>query len=123
MENNIKLIEPLKSNRWIIETSPTNIGSYLFRKYKMFNEKDVIIFQTEFYETIEGVYNPKDLLNITDIQLKYLSPVGETINGFHIKVKGISFEKKHSYGDDDLLTTKLRIVVKNIDNLIIKDGK
>jgi hypothetical protein len=123
IQNDFKMIEPLMSNRWVIETSPTNINTYLFKKYRMFNENDVIVFKTEFYETIEGTYNPKDLLNITDIQLKYLSPVGDVVAGYHIKVKGINFEKKHSYKNDDLLTTKLRIIVGDVNNLFVENGK
>jgi len=109
-----KLQEPLMANRWIIETYPTTIEPFLFRKYKMYNESDEIIFETQFMETVEKSYNPQDLLNITTVTLKYLSPVGDTVGGFTMKINGLNFEKKHSYSDDDLLITKLRFVVRGI---------
>lgn len=114
-----KIIEPLKSNRWLIETSPKQINSYLFRKYKMFNEGEKIIFETEFYETVQECYNPQDLIQITDISLKYLSPVGDVVSGFDMIVNGVNFEKKHSYKDDNLLITKLRFVLKQINPIFI----
>jgi len=52
-----KNYEPLRSNRWLIETHPTNINPYFFRKYKMFNEDDDIIFKTEFFEIVQESYN------------------------------------------------------------------
>ena len=65
-----KPVEPLKSNRWLLDTYPTVIDPYLFRKYKLYNVADEIIFETEFMETVHGVYNPKDLLDITDITVR-----------------------------------------------------
>lgn len=123
MENKIpefRTYVPLMANRWIIETSPTEITPYLFRKYRMFNEADKIIFKTEFLETVEETYNPLDLLEITDITLKYLDPVGETVGGFKIVVGGLNFDKKHSYSNDDLLITKMRFVIEKIHPLYNK---
>lgn len=110
-------IEPLKSNRWIIKTSPTVITDFLFREYKMYNEGEEIILETSFFETILGTYNPKDLMNITDLTIEYLDPIGEVVGGFIISVKGVNFEKNHSYSDDSLLTTNLRFVVRDIKTL------
>lgn len=117
MENKIpefKMYEPLKANRWIIETYPTVINPYLFRKYRMFNEGDKILFKTQFLETVEESFNPTDLLEITDITLKYLNPVGDVVGGFKMVVGGLNFDKKHSYSDDDLLITKMRFVIEQI---------
>lgn len=112
-----KMYEPLKANRWIIETYPTQITPYLFRKYRMFNEGEKIIFKTEFLETIDETYNPKELLEITDITLKYLSPVGDVVGGYKMVVGGLNFDKKHSYSSDDLLITKMRFVIEQINPL------
>ncbi len=112
-------VEPLRENRWLIETNPTKINSCLFRKYRMFNEGDKIIFKTEFYETVNETYNPTDLLNITDITLKYLDPVGNVVCGFNMVVEGLNFEKKHSYSSDGLLKTKMRFIVKHIQSLYV----
>ena len=115
-----KIYEPLKENRWIIETYPTQINPCLFRKYRMFNEGEKIIFKTEFVETIEETYNPKELLEITDIDLKYLSPVGDVVGGYKLVVGGLNFDKKHSYSNDDLLITKMRFVIEHINPLLFK---
>ena len=117
-----KNYEPLRSNRWLIETYPTKINPYLFRKYKMFNEGKEIIFKTEFFEIVQESYNPIDLMNITDITLNYLDPINEVVGGFKMLVGGMNFEKNHSYSNDDLLTTKLRFVIKEIEP-ILKDKK
>ena len=118
--NDFKIYEPLKENRWIIETYPTQINPCLFRKYRMFNEGEKIIFKTEFVETIEETYNPKELLEITDIDLKYLSPVGDVVGGYKLVVGGLNFDKKHSYSNDDLLITKMRFVIEHINPLFFK---
>jgi hypothetical protein len=104
-------VEPLKSNRWIIKLNGMDIPPYLFRKYKIYNEGDEIIFKTEFFETIEWSYNIKDIFNIDEVTIEYLSPVGDVINGVKFKTKGINFERKHSYSDDDLMITKLRLII------------
>ena len=114
MNKTFEPIEPLKSNRWVIKTKPLVITDFLFREYKMFNEGEEIILETSFMETILGVYNPKDLMNITDLTIEYLSPVGDVVGGFDITVKGVNFEKHHSYSDDSLLTTNLRFVIGSI---------
>lgn len=123
MENKIpefRVYEPLRANRWIIETYPTEITPYLFRKYRMFNEGDKIVFKTEFLETVDVSYNPLDLMEITDITLKYLDPVGEVVGGFKMVVGGLNFDKKHSYSDDKFLITKIRFVIDRVQPLFKK---
>lgn len=115
-----KLTEPLKSNRWIIETYPLVIEPYNFRKYKLFNEGETIILKVKFMETVDCVYNPKDLMCITDITIKYLDPVGDTVGGLKMLIGGVNFEKKHSYKKDDLLITKMRFVIDEISPIYIK---
>lgn len=109
--------EPLMENRWIINTHPISIIPYFFRKYKMYNEGELIIFETEFLETVETTYNPKELLNITDITLEYLDPIGSRTGGLKMKVNGVNFTRKHSYSGNDLMITKLRIVIDEINLL------
>lgn len=106
-----ELIEPLKANRWIIETYPTKIQPYNFSKYKLFNEGELIILETTIMETVINLYNPVDLMNLTDITIKYLDPVGDVVNGLKMIIKGVNFEKNHSYRNDGLLLTKLRFII------------
>lgn len=105
------IVEPLKSNRWVIKLQGMDVHPYLFRKYKMFNEGEDIIFTTEFMETVIHSYNPKDIFNIDKITIEYLSPVGDVVNGLSFTPKGINFERKHSYSDDNLMITKLRFII------------
>jgi hypothetical protein len=105
------IVEPLKSNRWLIKLQGMDIHPYLFRKYKMFNEGEDIILTTEFMETVVHSYNPKDIFNIDKVTIEYLSPVGDVVNGLSFTPKGINFERKHSYSDDNLMITKLRIII------------
>lgn len=118
---NFKPIEPLKSNRWIIKTIPNIIDSFLFRKYKFYNDGDKLSFETEFYETVDGVVVPNEIMNITDIQLEYLDPIGTVVAGYHIKIKGVNFIKEHAYDDDGLLVTQLFFVVKDVHPLYVKN--
>lgn len=117
-------IEPLKSNRWIIKTKPLVITDFLFREYKMYNEGEDIILETSFLETILETYNPIDLMNITDLTIQYLDPVGNVVGGFDMTIKGVNFEKHHSYANDDLLITNLRFIIDTITPLFKqKDGE
>jgi len=111
-------VEPLMENRWIIKTHPININPYLFRKYKMYNEGEIIVFKTEFFETVMDTYNPKELLEITDITLEYLDPTGVVFGVLKMIVKGINFERKHSYSENDLMITKLRVIIGETDLLL-----
>lgn len=109
-------IEPLKSNRWIIKFVGLDLPPYLFSKYKMYNEGGMIFFKTQFYETVHHSYNPKNIFNIEQVIIEYLDPIGDVINGLSFKPKGINFKRKHSYSDDDLMITKLTIII-DIDTL------
>jgi len=48
--------------------------------------------------------------------------IGEVVGGFKMLVGGMNFEKNHSYSNGDLLTTKLRFVIKEIEP-ILKENK
>lgn len=116
-------VEPLKENRWMINTYPYKVNNFLFRKYKLYNQGETIIFETSFLETTDEVINPIDLMEITDISLEYLDSIGNVVGGLKMLVKGMNFEKKHSYKKDNLLTTKLRFVIERIQPIYIKPDK
>jgi len=99
--------EPLKTNRWIIKLKGCDIKEYLFRKYKIFNDADKLMFSTEVYETVQFQINPKDLFNIEDVTIEFLDPVGTVVNGFVFNPKSIQFEQSGDYGSDDLLNYKI----------------
>lgn len=118
--NNLKPIEPLMANRWIIKTIPEIIDDFLFRKYKFYNDGDKLIFETEFFETVHGVITPGEIMNITDIQLQYLDPIGNVVAGHHMTIKGINFIKEHDYTDDGLLVTHLYFEIKDTHPIFTK---
>jgi hypothetical protein len=103
--------EPLKTNRWIIKLKGCDIKEYLFRKYKIFNDADKLMFSTEVYETVQFQINPKDLFNIEDVTIEFLDPVGTVVNGFVFNPKSIQFEQSGDYGSDDLLNYKILIEI------------
>ncbi len=110
-------IEPIMNNRWIIKTYPTGITPYLFRKYKIYNDGADIIFKTQFYETVNETVNPVDLLNITNVNIEYVDPTGNLVGGIMFNVKGINFKQKHSYSEDGLKITKLRMIIDGIHKI------
>jgi hypothetical protein len=105
--NKWEYFEPLKTNRWIIKLKGCDIEEYLFRKYKIFNDGDKLMFSTEVYETVQFQINPKDLFNIEDVTIEFLDPVGTVVNGFIFNPKSIQFEQSGDYGSDDLLNYKI----------------
>jgi hypothetical protein len=109
--------EPLKTNRWLIEFEGMNIVPYLFRKYKIYNEGEKIIFTTEFLETVLDTINPKEFFNIVGVKIQYLDSTGAVVNGLQFDIKGMNFEQKMSYGKDKFKTTKLKFII-NSDTIL-----
>ena len=109
--NKWEYIEPLKTNRWLIKFKGCLIEEYLFRKYKIFNDGDKLMFSTEIYETVHHYINPKDLFNIEEVTIEFLSPVGDVVNGLVFNPKTIQFEQLGDYGSDDILNYKILMEV------------
>jgi hypothetical protein len=109
--------EPLKTNRWLIEFDGMNIKPYLFRKYKIYNEGENMIFTTEFLETVLDTINPKEFFNIVGVKIQYLDSTGAVVNGLQFDIKGMNFEQKMSYGKDKFKTTKLKFII-NSDTIL-----
>jgi len=104
-------IEPLIENRYIINIVGTYIPQFLFSKYKIYNEGEELIFTTEFYETVNFTFNPKDFFEITGVKIDYLSPIGEVVSSLEFKIKGSNFEKEQSYSNSELQTNKLKFIM------------
>jgi hypothetical protein len=100
-------IEPLLKNRWIINLEGIDIPDYLFRKYKIYNDADNLIFETEFYETVDFTCNLSEIFNVVGVTIKHLDPVGYIVGGYTADVKGTNFIKKCDYSSSKLMTTKL----------------
>ena len=109
---NFKVFEPLKTNRFLIRfNEDVFVPEYLFRKFKIINEGEKLIFTTEIYETTEYSFNPSDLFKITDIEIDYLDPTGVVVNGLRFEVVGANMKQKCDYGKDNLMLIKFRFVV------------
>jgi hypothetical protein len=120
-----KSIEPLLSNRFIINfNDEVKVPEYLFRKFHIENVGEDLVFTTEIYQTVQYTFNPSDLVNITEIILKFLGPVGDLVGGLHMLVKGSNMEMDGDYSNDGLMIVKFRFTVdpKNI-NLLCQDIK
>lgn len=105
--NKWEYFEPLKTNRWLIKLKGCDIEEYLFRKYKIFNDGDKLMFSTEVYETVHFQVNPKDLFNIEEVTVEFLDPTGSVVNGLVFNPKTIQFEQSGDYGSDDILNYKI----------------
>jgi hypothetical protein len=111
-------IEPLIENRYLINIIGAYVPQFLFKKYKIYNEGDDLIFTTEFYETINFIFNPKDFFDITGVKIDYLSPIGEIISSLEFKIKGSNFEKEQSYSNSELQTNKFKFIMDKESTLL-----
>lgn len=126
MKSNLNLAfdpyEPKMENRFIIKFSGVDVPEYLFRKYEIYNEGEEIIFTTEFIEPLNFTFNPKDLFNITNVEIKHLDPLGIEVSHLSFNIKGSNFEQKGDYSDGKLLINSFRFVVEkesmNVKNLV-----
>jgi hypothetical protein len=116
-------MEPLKSNRWILRTYPLNIDYHLFNEYKLYYDGNNIVLKTWFMESVDKSYNPQDLLEITDVTIEYLNPVGKTVSGLKMIIDSVNFVRKDSYKKDKIMKTKLKFVVSKIGTININNEK
>lgn len=103
--------EPLRENRFMIDLIDGGIHPYLIRDYKLYNEGGEFYFEINFVELINFVYNPKDIFNISSVQIKYLDPIGDVINGLTFQVRDVSFTRNQSYKNDGIQTNNLKFKV------------
>jgi hypothetical protein len=105
------------ANRYIIRfNKEVMVPEYVFRKFKIMNSGDELIFTTEIYETVDYSFNPSDLFKITDVEVDYLNPVGDVVNGLRFKVIGVNMKQKRSYTKDGLMITKFRLII-DVDSI------
>lgn len=118
-----KVVEPLKSNRFIIKfNDEVKIPEYLFSKFKIYNQADKLFFKTKMYQTIDYSFNPQDLFKITDVTINYLDPVGEVVNGLTFSIKGSNMSYKNDYSDDGLSVIKFLFVIDNDSIKLINEN-
>ena len=118
-----KIVEPLKSNRFIIKfNDEVKIPEYLFSKFKIYNQADKLFFKTKMYQTIDYSFNPQDLFKITDVTTNYLNPVGEVVNGLTFSIKGSNMSYKNDYSADGLSVIKFLFVIDNDSIKLINEN-
>jgi hypothetical protein len=109
-------------NRFVIKFQGVEIPEYLFRKYEIYNEGEDLIFTTEFIEPLHFTFNPKELFNISKIEIKHLAPTGIEVSNITFDVVGSNFEQKGDYSEGNLLTNSFRFIINkdtmNVKNLV-----
>ena len=113
--------EPKKNNRFIVNVVGTDIPYPLFKGYKMYNQGKTIIVETEFYETTDWTFNPREFFDIEDLLIQHLNPMGDVITTLDFKVDEIEYEQVANYADDGFLINKLKFVTSNCE--VINNNK
>jgi len=115
----IEMIEPLLSHRFLITPVGIEIPSMYFRKYKLYNDGENLIFTTSFMETVSPVFifYPQDLFNITGFSIEFIDPTGNTIKTLSFDVKDLTFEKEGNYADQGKLSVYDMKFIVNADSL------
>ena len=110
------MIEPLKSNRYIIQTEGVKIPEYLFRRFSLENIDDDFVLSTEIYNTVDFMFNPEDAFKINKIYIKTLDPIGVVVSTLEMEVGDVNVEINgdyRDYNDDNLMLTKFRFIIKS----------
>lgn len=96
-------VEPKMKFRFKIHFKGLDIPEFLFRKYKMYNEADKLIFETSIYETIDFSLNPIDFFKILEMELIFVDATGKDTSSWEFAAEGISFETEGDYGKSDIM--------------------
>jgi hypothetical protein len=108
-----KLIDPLMGNRYSVNfNDEVKIPAYSTQKISFKNQREFLIVKMDILETVEYTFNPTNILNITDIYLHYLDPVGGKVQTYQFPIKGTTIKKTLSYHSDSLMFTKLIFTVE-----------
>ena len=87
----------------------------------MYNQGKTIIVETEFYETTDWTFNPREFFDIEDLLIQHLNPMGDVITTLDFKVDEIEYEQVANYADDGFLINKLKFVTSNCE--VINNNK
>lgn len=116
-------VQPIKSNKFIMNVVGTDIPSHLFRNYKIYNHGKTMIIETEFYETQEWVFNPQEFFDIEDLLIQYLNDEDEVIFTLDFSVVEIFYEKSGAYHDNDYVINKLKFITDNCEVIMANEEK
>ena len=105
------MVEPLKANRYTIETEGVYIPEYLFRRFSLENIDEDFVLSTEIYNTADYMFNPEDVLKINKVYIKTLDAIGVVISTLEMEVSEPNVEIGGDYSDDNLMLTKFRFII------------
>lgn len=105
------VFEPIRRNRWVIKMG--DIPVYMFRKFKVYNDNDVVRFDTEFMQSLDYKCDLFSLFELTDFTIQYLDPAGVAVKEAKYYIKGMNFEEIGDYFDDELSIITLKLIVTN----------
>lgn len=105
------VFEPIRRNRWIIKMG--DIPSVMFRKFKVYNDNDVVRLDTEFMQTLDYKCDLFSLFDLTDFTIQYLDPTGLAVKEAKYYIKGMNFEEIGDNFDDDISIITLKLIVTN----------
>lgn len=109
-ELNLETIEPLRSYNFRILLG--EIPPQLFNGYKIYNDGEKVIFETEFYETVNYICDIFELFNMEKISIEYLDYTEKkTVKKIDYVIKGLNFINESHYGDDKIKSIKLKLIV------------
>jgi hypothetical protein len=124
-----EVVEPLRSNRWVVKLSNTlqNIPEYVFSDFKLETEKietkgktkQALKLTLHCYNTINFLLTPDDVIDVKKIKIDFLDPTGVILNYYNMNVELEKMSLIGDYGDDSLLTHELVFWVKTLDSLVI----
>jgi len=104
--------EPLMSHRFIIEFPGIDIEDFLFQSYKLYTEGEQFIFEASIIDAIVHQVNPVELLEVCKVNIHHLDPTGIKCGGYSFKISGLYYESCCDYGKNELLTHKIKGVIK-----------
>ena len=115
-------VEPLRTNRWILNVgkvepwlvTKVNLESFSEksdrRDHKTYTKLSFSIFNVVGYTLV-----PDDVIQLRKIKLDFLDPTGVVVNGYDMNVEFEKMSLKCDYSDDGLLTHEFVFYVKNLE--------
>lgn len=118
-------IEPLKSNRWVLEIK--GVPKYLVRNFHINTVKGTDNFFSKLtfsvFCTNQFMVDVNDMVDIQNIEVKFLAPAGEVINGYNLETSFDKMDLDCNYSDDGLLTYQFEYWIKNMTTYFQNSGR
>lgn len=111
MEIKTPMIEPLLKYKWLIKMG--KIPVELFNKFKIYNDGDIVRFETEIRQTVQFKCDLFKLFDLTEFSIKYLDLSNTEMFETKYIIKGMNFEETGDYGDDGISTVTLKLIISN----------